>query len=1091
MAYFGPADQARQYFIDMGYQPANRQTTADFLVAVTDPNGRTIRPDAKNVPRTATEFTEYFKKSALGAANREDMASYEAEFVGNPKRAFEYKESARAEFAKHTGKGSSYLLTIPQQAKAVMLRRVQIIKGNMLATSLRIFSFVFQALITGSLFLNVQGSTSAFYSRGGIIFFALLFSTLTAMAEIPALYAQRPIVLKHHRAAMYHPFVEALALTLVDIPITAATLIVFATVIYFMVGLQRSADQFFVFLLFLFVMTLTMKAWFRAVAAAFGSEQLANSVAGISILALSIYTGYIIPKPTMIGALRWITYINPLRYGFEAIFTNEFRSLKGGCSTIVPQGLGYENATLVNQVCPIVGAVPGQSFVDGNRFVLLSYGFEYSHTWMNFGIIITFYAGLLLALLVFTEFNTSTSSEHLRVLFKRGSERKPRCRSSPDVENTLVKQVDLVAHKINTSNKPSEKTLTAQVTDVFSWQHIDYTVQVGEESRKLLDDVSGYVAPGKLTALMGESGAGKTTLLNVLAQRVSTGVIRGDFFVNGQQLPIDFQGQTGYCQQTDTHVPTATVREALLFSAKLRQPPSIPLGEKEAYVETCLKMCGLKDYADATVGSLGVEHRKRTTIAVELAAKPKLLLFLDEPTSGLDSQSAWNVVSFLRSLADSGQAILCTIHQPSAELLQVFDRILLLRKGGQTVYFGDLGYNTTTLIEYFENKGARKCLPDENPAEYMLDVIGAGATAMSEVDWHSTWRNSQESAHVQTEIKSIHDEGLKRPALEATFRSEFSTPWIYQVKELLVRNAQAYWRNPAYLLAKIILNIFGGLFIGFTFFKAKDTQQGTQNKLFSIFMATILSVPLSNKLQIVFIKLRDIYEIRERQSRIYSWTALLTSQLLVEIPWNVLGSTLLFFTWYWTVGFDTSRAGYTYLMLGVVFPLYYTSIAQAIASIAPSPEISALLFSLLFSFVIVFNGVLQPFREMKWWRWMYRLSPYTYLIEGLLGQAIGHKPISCSPVEFITLNPPSGLTCGQYMNPFITSAGGYLANPSATSACRFCSVHSTDQFLANNFNIFYHHHWRNVGIMIVFSILNICCIFLFTYFFRIRTIFSV
>ena len=125
-------------------------------------------------------------------------------------------------------------------------------------------------------------------------------------------------------------------------------------------------------------------------------------------------------------------------------------------------------------------------------------------------------------------------------------------------------------------------------------------------------------------------------------------------------------------------------------------------------------MCGLEAYGDAVVGSLGVEHRKRTTIAVELVAKPSLI-FVDEPTSGLDSQSAWAIMSFLRDLADSGQAIVCTIHQPSAELFQVFDRMLLLRKGGQTVYFGELGENSMTMIDYFERNGSRKCDPKENP----------------------------------------------------------------------------------------------------------------------------------------------------------------------------------------------------------------------------------------------------------------------------------------------------------------------------------------------------------------------------------------
>lgn len=251
-------------------------------------------------------------------------------------------------------------------------------------------------------------------------------------------------------------------------------------------------------------------------------------------------------------------------------------------------------------------------------------------------------------------------------------------------------------------------------------------------------------------------------------------------------------------------------------------------------------------------------------------------------------------------------------------------------------------------------------------------------------------------------------------------------------------------------------------------------------------MATILSVPLSNQLQVPFIDMRTVYEIRERPSRMYSWTALVTSQVLIELPWNIVGATLLFLTWFWTVGFESSRGGYTYLMLGIAFPLYYTTIAQAVAAMAPSAEIAALLFSFLFSFVITFNGVLQPFAQLGWWRWMYRLSPYTYLIEGLLGQAIGGQQVSCSPVEFVSITPPSGMTCGEYMNPFISVAGGYLTNADATSACQFCSIRTTDQFLNAAFNIFYNHHWRNFGFMMAFFVFNFSCIYLLTYIFRIR-----
>ncbi|KAF5363146.1 hypothetical protein D9758_008368 [Tetrapyrgos nigripes] len=1113
LAYFGAASSARQYFIDMGYEPANRQTTADFLVAVTDPNGRIPRSPSSTIPiealmapapKTSAEFASYFQTSHLAELNRNEIQAYKQEFVtSDPARIREaYQRSVKSEHVRMSRKRSVYLVSLGLQAREVMRRRLQMLKGNWVATFLNAFSYVFQAIITGTVYLKTEQTTAAYFSRGGVLFFALLFAALTSMAEIPSLFGQRPIVLRQSQWGFYHPFIDQLALFLVDLPISAVTITVFGVIIYELVQLQQSAGQVFIFLLFIFTVGLAMKGFFRALAAACRAEPVAQTLAGIVILASVLYAGYQIPYPSMVGGLRWISYLNPFRYAFESLMINEFRTLNGTCASLIPQGPGYENISLANQVCITVGSIPGQPTVDGNRFIEMSFEFVSStgRIWRNFGIICTFTVGFVGACLIFTEVNTnlSTNAADSVVLYRRESlfGRKRQRPSARQSDEEIGSNKDATIETVPVDNekhaKASLQELDLSMTEVFSWQNVNYTVPVsgnkdGETQRRLLNSISGYVKPGKLTALMGESGAGKTTLLNVLAQRVSVGVVTGDRFVNGHDLPKDFQAQTGYCQQTDTHLPDQTVREALLFSAQLRQPVSVPMEEKEAYVDKCLEMCGLQKYRNATVGSLNVENRKRTTIAVELAAKPKLLLFLDEPTSGLDSQSAWAIMRFLRELANNGQAILCTIHQPSGELFQVFDRLLLLRKGGETVYFGDLGHNSTTLINYFERNGSRRCGEDENPAEFMLDVIGAGATAKSVIDWYSVWTSAPESATLQTEIERIHTEGREKPAVQTALHTEFATPWLYQVSQLLKRDMLSHWRNPTYIMAKFVLSIFSGIFVGFSFYNSPFTQQGTQNKLFSIFIATIISVPLANQLQVIFIKMRNIYEIRERPSRMYSWTALVTSQFLVELPWNIFGTSLFFLCWYWTVGYSSSRAGYSYLMLCLLFPIYYTSIGQAVAAMSPNAEIAAVLFSLIFSFVITFNGVVQPFSQLGWWQWMYRLSPYTYLIEGLLGQALGHEDIRCSDVELVRLDPPSGQTCSSYLNTFIETKGGYITNPDATSSCIVCPVSTTDQYLASSFNIFYSHHWRNVGILAAFIIFNVAAIFAFTFWFRIRT----
>lgn len=257
-------------------------------------------------------------------------------------------------------------------------------------------------------------------------------------------------------------------------------------------------------------------------------------------------------------------------------------------------------------------------------------------------------------------------------------------------------------------------------------------------------------------------------------------------------------------------------------------------------------MLEMEDFADAVVGvpgeGLNVEQRKLLTIGVELAAKPKLLLFLDEPTSGLDSQSSWAICAFLRKLADNGQAVLCTVHQPSAMLFQQFDRLLFLAAGGKTVYFGKIGDNSRTLLDYFESNGARKCYDEENPAEYMLEIVN-DKTSESSRDWHAVWKATAECRNVQSEIDKIHAEKQHEAVAghdEPGSHSEFAAPFMWQLKEVTKRVFQQYWRSPSYILAKFALGIAAGLFVGFTFFDAKSSQAGMQNVIFSVFMITTM-----------------------------------------------------------------------------------------------------------------------------------------------------------------------------------------------------------------------------------------------------------
>lgn len=588
---------------------------------------------------------------------------------------------------------------------------------------------------------------------------------------------------------------------------------------------------------------------------------------------------------------------------------------------------------------------------------------------------------------------------------------------------------------------------------------------------------------------MGASGAGKTTLLDVLASRVTMGVVHGQMLVNGRQRDSGFQRKTGYVQQQDLHLATSTVREALFFSAILRQPRTTPRKEKLEYVNEILQVLEMEAYADAVIGvpgeGLNVEQRKRLTIGVELAAKPALLLFLDEPTSGLDSQTAWSIVKLLRKLSSNGQAILCTIHQPSAILFQEFDRLLFLASGGRTVYFGDIGSNSQIMTSYFERNGSRHCGVEENPAEWMLDVIGAAPGSQNTMDWPQIWRDSPEKQDIKYTLAQMKEELRNQPLdNNPTALLEFAETLPTQVWEVTKRVFEQYWRTPSYLYSKLFLCLASGLFIGFSFWDAGTSIQGIQNQLFSIFMLLTLFGGILQQILPHFVTQRALYEVRERPSKAYSWVVFMLANIFVELPWNTLMATLIFVSYYYPIGMyrnaipegQVAERGALMWMFNWLFLLFTSTFSTMVIAGVETAETGGNLGQLLFSLTLVFCGVLAgPSALPGFWIFMYYLSPFTYIVEGMLVTGLANTKVVCSSIELSTFNPRPGQTCYEYMAPYIGTKGGYLqeGTQNNTQDCKFCYAADTNSVLAG-MSVHYSNRWRDFGILWAYVLFNIC-----------------
>lgn len=530
----------------------------------------------------------------------------------------------------------------------------------------------------------------------------------------------------------------------------------------------------------------------------------------------------------------------------------------------------------------------------------------------------------------------------------------------------------------------------------------------------------------------------QTTLLNALAGRMEIGNLSGEFSLDGKPLPKSFRRYMGYVQQQDIHLPTQTVRDALQMTSKLRRPQNITTGERAEYVEEVIRLLEMEDFADALIGvpgaGMNLEQRKRVSIGVELAAAPDIL-FLDEPTSGLDGLSAITIIRLLKKLAASGQTILVTIHQPSAEIIELFDHLILLLRGGKLAYQGALGEKCADAISYFQQHG-RTCGEHENPAEYFLDVVGKKPAGG--VDWPDIWNSSEEKQHLSSRLERIPSRANANNSSKV--EKTYAMPFYVQLSTVLNRTWLFYWRDPDYIMSKLIMSGGNALLNGLTYLNSSNSQQGLYNMVFSAFVSLIIGPPLGLQVIPRFLQLRDIYQLREKGSLTYRWPAFVLSAVIVEIPYTFFANLVYWLLWYFPVGYPQNpyRAGYSFLMYQL-FGIFATSVAQLCATIMPSVSAAYAANGFFFMFFNTFAGTLTP-RPVtpSGWRWYFNVSPLFYLAEGFTANAIEEVRVTCKDSETSIFQPPFGTTCMSYAREFLENASGYLLNPEASSDCQYC-----------------------------------------------------
>ncbi|RAH61989.1 ABC multidrug transporter [Aspergillus piperis CBS 112811] len=1051
--FYGSSSEAKGFFERQGWYCHPHQSTAEFLTSITNPTERQPRRGMENrVPRAPKDFETYWCQSPEYQELRREMSghkqiagSHSRERLIDPKLDEKQKQLGKTHF------GSQYP-GIMLQVRLTTIRAFQRAWNERASAACKITVNFIIALLIGSMFYNTPATTAGFFSKGSVLFYLVMLNSFLPLTELSNQLSQRPVVEKHASFGFYYPMAESLAILMSEIPKNFLLVLVNTIVIYFMSNLRREPSQFFICLLINFVLIHVASAAFRMTAAVTKTLAQVQALAGMLVLWVFIFTGFIIPEPRMPHWFEFVHDINPIYYAYEALVANEFHGREFGCAEFVPS---QPNLHTNAYICSAVGSVAGHRTVSGDDYIWQTYRYTYDHVWRNFGILIVFLVGWMGLYFVATEFiahstiHFGSKSAYLRHEEHRKDEEAGKGPVSPDQDTT------------GNVRQNGFSFIEPQRIDL-SWRDVVCEIHTSSGNHRILDQVTGWAKPGTITALMSHNSVQKAELLKVLAQRFTTGSVSGDILFNNCLLSSNFQRKIGYVQQQDTHLETATVREALQFSAVLRQPHSVSKEDKHTYVEQIIKALEMEDYADSVVGVVGeglnVKQRRLLSIGVELAAKPEIL-FVEEPVSGLEVQNSRAIYRILQKLADAGQTIICTL-QPGMMAFKQVDQLLFLSAEGRTVYFGSTGENAQPLLDYVESNGASRALrQDEDAAKYIVEILSTATNKHGEA-WPDIWAKNNQVDPIHAEFENVHTQNNNIP----TDNKEFAIPLHLQFPIIFRRTLQQYWRSPLSILSRILLQISAALIITFSFYKHGTSISGLQETIFSAFMICTLFIPTVHQIIPFLTKHHTIYQTRERLTKTYSSKVLILSLILTELLYQIPLSICIWAIYYYPISDTTTTTQSTprqglVLLFFIQFFLYAISFA-ALLTISTS----TLILATCTFMALTFNGVMQPPHALPgFWMFMYRVSPFTYFVAGVTSTQLHGVAVICSSAELAVFDPPPGQTCLEYLGGYLKTVPGRLINPEAMTSCEYCPYSFADQFLAER-EYRFDRRWMDFGV---------------------------